>query len=169
MAHDHGNRSAAAKARSARTAVGGLTLIELMVVISILSLLVAIALPAYTEHVARARRADARTQLLQVAQFMQRFYSANDDYQEDRASNHVRTQVPANLRQSPADGDAIYTLEIPAATLTRSSFEIRMVPVPAGPMAADKCGTFAINSLGVRTVIVGGAANTSALRDTCWK
>jgi len=155
--------------RHSRTRFNGLTLIELMVVISILSLLVSIALPSYTEHVARARRADARTQLLQVTQFMQRFYAANDDFQKDRASNSVRTQVPANLMKSPADSEAVYTLEIPEVTLTRTSFEIRMVPVPSGPMAADKCGTFALNSLGVRSVIVGGVPNTSALRDSCWK
>jgi len=148
---------------------GGLTLIELLVVISILSLLVSIALPSYSEHVARARRADARTQLLQVAQFMHRFYAANDNYQEDRAGVPVRDLVPANLKQSPADGQAIYMLSIPQVSLTRSSFEIRIVPVPGGSMAGDKCGTFAIDSLGARSVLVDGVANTSSLRDSCWK
>ena len=155
--------------RRARTALGGLTLIEVLVVISILSLLVSIALPSYTEHVARARRADARTQLLQVAQFMQRFYAANDNFETDRAGNDVRTQIPANLLKSPADSEAIYTLEIPVATLTRSTFEIHMKPVATGPMASDKCGTFALSSLGARSVIVGGVLNTAALRDSCWK
>lgn len=140
----------------------------MMVVVSIVSILVAIALPSYTEHVARARRADARTQLLQVAQFMQRFYAANDNYQEDRANNAVIDQVPANLKKSPADSQAVYTLAIPPGTLTRTSFELRMIPVPGGPMAADKCGTFAIDSLGVRSVIVGGVTETG-LRDSCWK
>ena len=159
----------APRPRIGRTRFGGLTLIELMVVISILSVLVSIALPAYTEQVAKARRADARTQLLQVAQFMQRFYAANDNYEKDRADHEVMSQVPANLKQSPPDGQAIYTLVIPQVTLTRSSFEIHMIPVPGGPMGADKCGTFALSSLGVRSVIVGGVPNTSALRDSCWK
>lgn len=156
-------------ARRARADSEGLTLIEVLVVISILSLLVSIALPSYTEHVARARRADARTQLLQVAQFMQRFYAANDNYESDRAGNGVRTQIPANLLKSPADSEAIYTLEIPVLTLTRSKFEIHMKPVASGPMASDKCGTFALSSLGARSVIVEGVSNTTALRDSCWK
>lgn len=155
--------------RRARADSEGLTLIEVLVVISILSLLVSIALPSYTEHVARARRADARTQLLQVAQFMQRFYAANDNYETDRAGNGVRTQIPANLLKSPADSEAIYTLEIPVLTLTRSKFEIHMKPVASGPMASDKCGTFALSSLGARSVIVDGVSNTTALRDSCWK
>jgi type IV pilus assembly protein PilE len=168
MLSGHLTRSAPG-ARTSRDRLGGLTLIEVLVVISILSLLVAIALPSYTEHVARAKRADARTQLLQAAQFMQRFYAANDDYQADRAGNAIRTQIPANLLKSPADSEAVYTLEIPVATLTRATFEIQMVPVPGGPMAADKCGTFALSSLGVRSVIVGAVQSTSALRDSCWK
>ena len=100
---------------------------------------------------------------------MQRFYAANDNYEKDRADHEVMSQVPANLKQSPPDGQAIYTLVIPQVTLTRSSFEIHMIPVPGGPMGADKCGTFALSSLGVRSVIVGGVPNTSALRDSCWK
>lgn len=168
MAHNEGARPALCSRLTARRP-GGLTLIELLVVISILSLLVSIALPSYSEHVARARRADARTQLLQVAQFMHRFYAANDNYQQDRADVSVRDLVPANLKQSPADGQAIYMLSIPQVSLTRSSFEIRMVPVPGGSMAGDKCGTFAIDSLGARSVIVDGVTNTSSLRDSCWK
>lgn len=140
-----------------------------MIVISIVSILVAVALPSYSEHVARARRADARTQLLQVAQFMQRFYAANDSFYQDRANNSVATQIPPNLMKSPADGAAIYSLEIPSGMLTSMSFELRMVPLPGGPMGADKCGTFSINSVGVRGVIVGGVADHASLRDTCWK
>ncbi len=152
------------KSHNVRT---GFTLIELMIVISILALLASIALPSYTGYVARARRADARTQLLQVAQFMQRFYAANDGYQNDRAGNGVLTQIPSSLKQSPPDGAAVYRFL--SGTLSSTSFEISMEPVPGGPMAEDKCGTFALNSSGVRSVVVAGVPDTSALRDTCWK
>ena len=46
---------------------------------------------------------------------------------------------------------------------------IHMKPEPGGPMAADKCGTFTIDSLGVRKIIVGGVPDNSSLRDSCWK
>ena len=140
----------------------GFTLIEMMVVVAIVAILASIALPSYTSYVNRARRADARTQLLQVAQFMQRFYTANDTYIQDRASNLVATQVPNVLRQSPGDATvAIYTLNIPTPTTT--SFTLEMVPVVGGPMAGDNCGTFTLNSAGVRGV------TGSLPRDTCWK
>lgn len=139
----------------------GFTLIELMITAVIVAILASIALPAYTSYLARAKRADARTQLVQVAQFMQRFYAANDSFEKDRAENPVIDKIPGNLKQSPGDGTALYALEIPTATST--SYEIQMVPVSGGSMAADSCGSFTLTSTGVR-----GVSGTTA-RDTCWK
>lgn len=155
---------------SRRRAAAGFTLIELMIVVAIVAILASIALPSYTSYIARARRADARTQLLQVAQFMQRFYAANDSYLQDRASNAVLGQVPANLLHSPADTTALYDLAIPSANLTASAFTLQMVPVSGGKMANDECGTFTLSSTGQRGVTVGGTAyTTGTLRDKCWK
>jgi type IV pilus assembly protein PilE len=158
----------------------GFTLIELMIVIAIIAILAAVAMPSYQNYVARARRADARGQLLQAAQFMQRFYSANDQFQYDRAAHGVLNQMPSNLKQAPADSSAIYTLTAPTATtdlptgsnlpvLSSSSFTLVMAPVSGGLMANDMCGSFTLTSTGVRGVIVGGAVGSTTLRDTCWK
>jgi type IV pilus assembly protein PilE len=156
-----------------RRSVGmkGFTLIELMIVLAIIAILASIALPSYTSYIAKARRADARTQLVQVAQFMQRFYVANDSFVQDRAAtpNAVFDKVPGNLKQSPADSSALYDLTIPAGTLTVSSYEIRMVPVAGGAMSSDSCGTYTLTSSGVRGVLVGGVVGSTTLRDTCWK
>ena len=136
---------------------------------AVVGVLAAIALPSYAGYIAKARRADARTQLVQSGQFMQRFYAANDSYANDRAGNPVSGQIPGGLKQSPADGRKLYDLVIPAESLNALRFEIRMVPVAGGLMGRDSCGTFALNSTGVRSVIVNGAVDTGALRDSCWK
>ena len=58
----------------------GFTLIELMIAVAVVGILAAIAYPSYQEHVRKARRADAQTALLELAQFMERHYTANGRY-----------------------------------------------------------------------------------------
>ena len=149
----------------------GFTLIELMVVTAIVAILASIALPSYWRYLAKARRADARVQLVQAAQFMQRFYAANDSYKSDRSGNAVLTQVPANLRQSPGDSSStvLYALAIPEATLGDMRYTLQMVPVITGAMAGDECGTLTLDATGLRGVVVGGAAGSTGVRDLCWR
>lgn len=152
----------------------GFTLIEVMITVAIVAVLASIAMPSYTSYIARAKRADARTQLLQAAQFMQRFYAANDQYAQDRAGNAVLgagVGMPDGLRVSPADGTAVYQLNTAiaaagnyAAAVTTTAYTLTMAPITGRAMAADACGSFTLTSTGVRGVV--GATRT---RDECWK
>lgn len=149
------------------TRTSGFTLIELMITVAIVGILAAIAVPSYNSYIAKARRADAKAQLVQVAQFMQRFYAANDSFSKDRAGNDVMDRMPASLKQSPADGDKIYALAMPLTNAM--SFTLHMVPVATGSTRRDDCGTLTLTSTGVRGVLVNDVAGSSTLRDTCWK
>ena len=154
----------------------GFTLVELMITVAIVGILAAIALPSYSAYIARARRADARTQLVQAAQFMQRFYAANDQYDQDRAANSVlgsSVGMPDNLRRSPTDSAAIYQLNTSiaaagnyTATVTATAFTLTMAPVAGGAAAKDACGMFTLTSTGIRGVT---GATVTKTRDECWK
>src|SRR5210317_1723482 len=58
----------------------GVTLIELMIVVVVISILAVIAYPNYREFVARAKRNEAKAALLKIATNQERFYLQNNTY-----------------------------------------------------------------------------------------
>ncbi len=149
----------------------GFTLIEVMIVVAIVAILAAIALPNYQEYVRRAKRAEAEAILMEAAQYMQRYYSANDRYTAAAGKTAVEAEqkigtaslLPASLRQSPKSGAANYTIAVFARD-TPPSYTLRATRV--GSMSADKCGTLVLSGLGVKGM--DGPALGLVAAD-CWK
>jgi type IV pilus assembly protein PilE len=63
----------------------GVTLIELLIVMAVIGILSAVAVPAYREHTLKGRRAAAKAMLLEVLQHQERFYSENNTFTDDMA------------------------------------------------------------------------------------
>ncbi len=58
----------------------GITLLELMIVVVIVSILAAVAYPNYRQFAARAKRNEAKAMLLEIAAAQERYYLQNSSY-----------------------------------------------------------------------------------------
>ena len=66
--------------RAQRRSVGGFTLIELMIVVAIVAILLAIALPSYTDYVTRGKLTEAQNTLSAYRVSMEQYYQDNRSY-----------------------------------------------------------------------------------------
>ena len=123
----------------------GFTLVELMVVLVVIGILGAIAIPTYRQYTFRAWRTEAVSALLQLAANQERHYLQRNTYTDDLAALGFAAGV---------SGNGIYTLSVPVADA--AAYEAVAVPTPGGgsngvSMSGDaECARFTIDALGRR-------------------
>jgi type IV pilus assembly protein PilE len=130
----------------------GFTLIELLIVVAIIAFLAAIALPAYQDSIRKSRRGQAKADLLELTQMLERAYTTDRTYAR-------YDPLSAPFDQSPHDGEARYAIAISDVTATTYT----LTATPQGSQVNDtRCGELSINQLGVKTE---GGSGTVA---DCW-
>ena len=110
----------------------GFTLIELMVTVVILGIIAAIALPSYQEQVKKTRRVNAQSDLLELASYMERFYTENFTY--------AGAALP--FTESPKEGSSKY-YDLAIADSNATSY--RLSATPKNAQANDRCATMTVN------------------------
>lgn len=128
-------------------AVKGFTLTELIITMALIALLTAIAIPSYQTYVIRSNRSDAESQLLQLGQAMERYYTANDSY----LTTSGGIPSPSSLgpySQSPATGTAVYNITITDDT-TATYYKLKASPDSHGINKSD--GDLTLDSIGNKT------------------
>jgi type IV pilus assembly protein PilE len=136
----------------------GVTLIELMVVIVIISILASIAIPAYTQYMKRSHRAEAKTALLENAQFLERNFTVTNSYASDGGGDEL-TKATLPVQQSPKEGaNAKYDI---ALVNDATSYTLSAVPRDGSRMEDDSCGTLTLTNTGVKGSSKGDPK-------TCW-
>ena len=119
----------------------GVTLIELMIVVVILSVLVVVGYPQYQEFTNRAKRNEARAALLRLATNQERFYLNNNTFTTDMAQ--------LGFSASPATTETGY-YEVQVTAADANNFTATAT-YRLGGGEVNRCRTFTIDGRGTKT------------------
>jgi type IV pilus assembly protein PilE len=127
----------------------GFTLVELLIVITMIGVLAMIAIPSYNNHVTKTRRSDAKISLMKAAQDLERCFTENDSYTSGAGCTDYTGGV--------ASDEGFYTIK--TTTQSAAAFTVTATPVTGTAQADDShCASFAITNTGAK----------SATNDDCW-
>jgi type IV pilus assembly protein PilE len=156
----------------------GFTLVELAVTMVIAAILAAISIPAYSNYVRKAHRAEAKSTLLDLASLEERYFTTNNNY-TDIASNLGYTGSGTGYTTAGGSfsvGNGYYTVVLsktdavaPTAGVqggTPALYTITATATTVGNQQRDtSCTTFTVNSTGVQTAADAASAPNTA---NCW-
>ena len=145
-----------------KTRQHGVTLLELMIVVTIVAIISAFAYPSYTQYVVNTKRTAATSTLMQIADRQQQFFMDNKSYTADLtalgfASNPLYVSDDGN--SVPAgDADAVYLFTL--ANVAPTTYTAIAAPLAQQLVRDTKCGTLTLNQAGAKDALAGG--------DDCW-
>ena len=128
------------KAMNKQNRLSGFTLIEIMIVVVIVGVLAAIAVPQYQGYVLKGRRAAAQAFLLQVAQRQQQYFLDNRSY--------APSLTDLNLAMT-TDVSPYYQLVAITTGTAPPTFRIEISPTST--QARNNEPNLAIDAVGTRT------------------
>ncbi|WP_080639383.1 type IV pilin protein [Teredinibacter turnerae] len=146
----------------ARNGCRGFSLIELMIVLAIASILAAIAIPGYQKQVLRAKRADGKAYILDLASREERFYTQYATYTGVIEAPSGCSAEACGLGMADTySSENHYTSSVaclPAGACTTYTLTV----TPSG-FTDDKCLTLTYTSNGVK-----GFSGTGSVEE-CWR
>ncbi|MBM4218719.1 MAG: type IV pilin protein [Gammaproteobacteria bacterium] len=141
----------------------GLSLVELVVVIMIVGVLAAVAIPSYRNYVIRSQRSDAKDALLALATQLEKHYLQCNDYGDTLG---VAPNCAGRVVQgADASENGWYALTIVAPDAT--GFTVTATAVAGENQAQDlDCASFSVTDRGVRSALNDGGDDNTA---ECWR
>ena len=123
----------------------GFTLIEMLIVVAVIAILAAIAVPTYNEQVRKSHRGGGKAVMLQTVQALERFHTVNNTYSGYTPTNFAAPEGSTGTAQH-------YELEV--SNLGVATYTI--TAVPKNGQLKDKCLTLSISHTGAKTPATDG-------------
>jgi type IV pilus assembly protein PilE len=124
----------------------GFTLIELVIAIAVIALLTVVAYPSYRQHLIRASREAAKSELVDFAALQEKIYLNSDAYASSVTGAYTGNAAGGLGRTSGKTNDGKYSMSLVTAA---QSFTMTATPVTGSLQVGD--GNLAISSDGTRT------------------
>ena len=132
--------------------VKGFTLVEMMVVVAIIGIISAVAIPQYKQYVVRGNRAAAQSFMLDIANREKQYLLDARSY----TANWALAGATPNLAMvAPTDVSKNYNITVTPLAGPPPSFTVTAAPIAGKAQAND--GTLTLNDSGAKTW--GAAAN----------
>lgn len=133
----------------------GFTMVELMIVVAIIAILAAIAIPSYRRYVVRANRTEASKALADLAARQERFYYTNNGF----------TGTLADLNGTTTMATRHYAFSMVASAASVAPATYTVTATPTGTQASDdvECKTISLDNIG-RWSSTGATTNDPK----CW-
>ena len=130
----------------------GVTLMELMIVVAIISMVAAFAYPSYTQFVTRSKRTAATATLMQVADRQQQYFMDNKRYAASLtnlgyATDTIMIDEEGQIVTAGSD-DRVYNVGISASNFV--TYELTATPQLIQAKKDTDCGNLTLNHNGER-------------------
>jgi len=130
----------------------GVTLMELMIVVAIISMVAAVAYPSYTQFIVRSKRAVATGMLMQIADRQQQFFMDNKRYAGSLTSlGYADDSIMIDEEGAvvpTADGGRVYNVRISASNVV--TYELTATPQLKQAEKDTDCGNLTLTHTGKR-------------------
>ena len=149
-----------------RKNISGVTMLELMIVVAIIGLLSAIAVPSYRQYSVRAHRVDAQIQLLKIAAAQEKFYLQNNQYCPDA---DMDKDLPDGLGILHYSELGYYQFKMEDGMSDYAVNFVASAVAVGGQLDNDAgCKSFSINQKGVKYGGPGPISSPSTSDPKCW-
>ena len=142
----------------------GFSIIELMIVVAIIGILAAVAVPSYLRHVYRTRQAEGVHRVLDVKTAQEKYYAINDEYLPDTDPLSGSTNVEFNgMINFDVTDVEFHDFAVTSTGGLGNDFLIELFSDLNGDGASEMC--WSITDLETQPTRIG--ASTSALGADC--